>query len=60
MCILSFIFFTIPFSLLTINSSVLTKPNHKLTLKKCKVIDYELKLEEKKETLSSSISSNDL
>lgn len=43
------------------NSSVLTKPNHKLTIeKKCKVIDYELKLEEKKETLSSSISSNDL
>lgn len=43
------------------NSPILTKPDHKLTIEeKRRIVEYELDLEEKKQTLSSSISSNDL
>lgn len=41
------------------NSPVLTKPDHKLTIEeKRKIVEYELYLEEKKQTLLASISSN--
>lgn len=41
------------------NSPVLTKPDHKLTIEeKRKIVEYELDLEEKKQTLLASISSN--
>ena len=41
------------------NSPVLRKPDHKLTIEeKRKIVEYELDLEEKKQTLLASISSN--
>ena len=41
------------------NSPVLTKPDHKLTIEeKRKIVEYELDLEEKNQTLLASISSN--
>lgn len=41
------------------NSPVLTKPDYKLTIEeKRKIVEYELDLEEKKQTLLASISSN--
>ena len=41
------------------NSPVLTKPDHKLTIEeKRKIVEYELYLEEKNQTLLASISSN--
>ena len=41
------------------NSPILTKPDHKLTIEeKRKIVEYELDLEEKKQTLLASISSN--
>lgn len=43
------------------NTPILTKPDHKLTVeKKRKIVEYELDLEEKKQTSLASISSNGL
>lgn len=43
------------------NSPILTKPDHKLTIEeKRRIVEYELDLEEKKQILSASISSNGL